>query len=51
MDEKGYLRLFKKMNFKTVSVVAAFAGWPDAKKVATLAAEYMRDKLKIEKIG
>ncbi len=51
MDEKKYLRLLKKMDFKTVNVVAAFAGWPDAKRVATFAAEYLRDKLKAEKIG
>ena len=51
MDEKKYLHLSKKINFKTVNVVAAFAGWPDAKRVATFAAEYLRDKLKAEKIG
>jgi len=35
MDEKKYLRLSKKVNFKSVKVVAAFAGWPNAKRVAT----------------
>lgn len=51
MDENRYLHLSKKFNFKTVNIVAAFAGWPDAKRVATSAAEYLRDKLKAEKIG
>jgi proteasome assembly chaperone (PAC2) family protein len=51
MDEKRYLHLSKKMDFKTANVVATFAGWPDAKRVATFAAEYLRDKLKAEKIG
>ena len=51
MDGREDLRLLKKMDLKNANVFMAFNGWPDAKRVATYAAEYLRDKLRAEKIG
>ena len=51
MGEKEDLRLLKKINLGNFNTIMAFTGWPDAKKVATYAADYLKDKLKAEKIG
>ncbi len=45
------LRLLRKADLRSFNMVIAFRGWPDAKRVATYAAEYLRDKLQAEKIG
>ncbi len=45
------LRISKKMELKDINAVMAFSGWPDAKRVATYAAEYLCDKLRAKKIG
>ena len=51
MVTKEDLIILKKITLKNANVVMAFSGWPDAKRVATYAAEYLRDSLKAEKIG
>jgi len=51
MVTKEDLIILKKITLKNANVVMAFNGWPDAKRVATYAAEYLRDSLKAEKIG
>jgi len=45
------LRLLKDADLGSLNIVIAFGGWPDAKRVATRAAEYLKDKLNAEKIG
>jgi len=39
------------MELKDFNLVMAFSGWPDAKRAATYAVKYLRDKLQAEKIG
>lgn len=51
MEETYEVHFIKKMELKNVNILMAFSGWPDAKRVATYAAEYMRDKLAAEKIA
>ena len=51
MTRKNDLRLFKKITLKNYNVIMAFNGWSDAKRIATYAAEYLRDKLQADKIG
>ncbi|OGD54728.1 hypothetical protein A3K80_00845 [Candidatus Bathyarchaeota archaeon RBG_13_38_9] len=51
MVTKEDLIILKKITLRSANVVMAFSGWPDAKRVATYAAEYLRDSLKAEKIG
>jgi len=45
------LHLVKELDLKNFDTIIALGGWPDAKRVATRAAEYLRDKLEAEKIG
>ncbi|MEM4245841.1 MAG: PAC2 family protein [Candidatus Bathyarchaeia archaeon] len=47
----GDLRILKKIDLKSFSMIAAFSGWPDAKRVATYAAQYLVEKLQAERIG
>ena len=51
MVTKEDLIILKKITLKNANVVMAFSGWPDAKRVATYAAEYLRDSLKAEKVA
>ncbi len=51
MDGKTDLHLLRDVNLDNFNAVMAFSGWPDAKRVATYAAEYLQDKLRAEKIG
>ena len=51
MDGKTDLHLLKDVKLESFNSIMAFTGWPDAKRVATYAAEYLRDKLKAERIG
>jgi len=50
-QELGDLRLARKVNLRSFNAVIAFSGWPDAKRVATYAAEYLIARLKADKIG
>ena len=45
------LHLFRKVDAETFDLIVAFRGWPDAKRIATYAAEYLRDKVNAERIG
>ncbi|MCW4033166.1 MAG: PAC2 family protein [Candidatus Bathyarchaeota archaeon] len=51
MSGKTDLYLLKKIRLNNFNMVMAFSGWSDAKRIATYAAEYLRDKLRAEKIG
>jgi proteasome assembly chaperone (PAC2) family protein len=51
MVKKEDLIIHKKITLRNANIVMAFSGWPDAKRVATYAAEYLRDSVKAEKIG
>jgi proteasome assembly chaperone (PAC2) family protein len=51
MDKAEDVHFFKKLELKNVNVLMSFSGWPDAKRVATYAAEYVKDKLSTEKIA
>lgn len=51
MNETKEVHFIKKMKLKNVNVLMSFSGWPDAKRVATYAAEYVRDKLSAEKVA
>lgn len=48
---KRVARLRRESDSNSFNMIIAFGGWPDAKRVATYAAEYLIDKLRAEKIG
>jgi proteasome assembly chaperone (PAC2) family protein len=50
-QELGDLHLTRKMDLQSFNMIIAFSGWPDARRVATYAAAYLRDKLNADKIG
>lgn len=51
MNDVGDIQLLKKIHPKNINFIMAFRGWPDAKRVASYAAEYLCDKLSVEKIA
>jgi proteasome assembly chaperone (PAC2) family protein len=50
-QELADLHLERKLDLQSFNMIIAFGGWPDAKRVATYAAEYLIDKLQADKIG
>jgi len=45
------LYLLKKLELQDFNVVIAFSGWSDANQAATYSVKYLKDTLKMEKVG